>query len=398
MQRILLMVMDGLGIGELPDAEEYGDKGSNTLGNLANAAGELKLSNLELLGLGFLGDFKGIGRPYKPEGCYGKMAEVSKGKDTTSGHWEMMGIPFDTPFPVYTGGFPSEIILAFEEATGRKIIGNKPASGTEIIKELGSEHMKTGRPIIYTSADSVFQIAAHEDIIPLEDLYGMCETARGILQYPHNVGRVIARPFIGREGSFSRTPRRKDYSIPPFKKTVLEYLAEDGMEVISIGKVTDIFAGKGFTQAVPVSGNDDSLSKAVTAFKALKKGLVFATLVDFDTLYGHRNNPQGYAEALKDFDKRLPEIFELITEKDILLITADHGCDPTTPGTDHSREYVPLLVKGPALRKGINLGIRKSFSDLGATILDSFSLKKYAKGQHISGKSFWGEITMSQVK
>lgn len=398
MQRILLIVLDGLGIGKLPDAEEYGDKESNTLGNMANAAGELKLPNFELLGLGFLGDFKGIGRPDRPEGCYGKMAEVSKGKDTTSGHWEMMGIPVDTPFPVYINGFPSEIILAFEEATGRKIIGNKPASGTEIIKELGSEHMKTGRPIVYTSADSVFQIAAHEDIIPLEDLYSMCETARGILQYPHNVGRVIARPFIGREGSFSRTPRRKDYSLPPFKKTVLEYLVDDGMEVISIGKVKDIFAGKGFTQAVQVSGNDDSLSKAITAFKTLKRGLVFATLVDFDTLYGHRNNPQGYARALEDFDKRLPEIFELITEKDILLITADHGCDPTTPGTDHSREYVPLLVKGPALRKGINLGIRKSFSDLGATILDSFSLKKYAKGQQIPGNSFWGEINMFQVK
>lgn len=398
MQRILLIVLDGLGIGKLPDAEEYGDKESNTLGNMANAAGELKLPNFELLGLGFLGDFKGIGRPDRPEGCYGKMAEVSKGKDTTSGHWEMMGIPVDTPFPVYINGFPSEIILAFEEATGRKIIGNKPASGTEIIKELGSEHMKTGRPIVYTSADSVFQIAAHEDIIPLEDLYSMCETARGILQYPHNVGRVIARPFIGREGSFSRTPRRKDYSLPPFKKTVLEYLIDDGMEVISIGKAKDIFAGKGFTQAVQVSGNDDSLSKAITAFKTLKRGLVFATLVDFDTLYGHRNNPQGYARALEDFDKRLPEIFELITEKDILLITADHGCDPTTPGTDHSREYVPLLVKGPALKKGINLGIRKSFSDLGATILDSFSLKKYAKGQQIPGNSFWGEINMFQVK
>ncbi len=398
MQRILLIVLDGLGIGKLPDAEEYGDKESNTLGNMANAAGELKLPNFELLGLGFLGDFKGIGRPDRPEGCYGKMAEVSKGKDTTSGHWEMMGIPVDTPFPVYIDGFPSEIILAFEEATGRKIIGNKPASGTEIIKELGSEHMKTGRPIVYTSADSVFQIAAHEDIIPLEDLYSMCETARGILQYPHNVGRVIARPFIGREGSFSRTPRRKDYSLPPFKKTVLEYLVDDGMEVISIGKVKDIFAGKGFTQAVQVSGNDYSLSKAITAFKTLKRGLVFATLVDFDTLYGHRNNPQGYARALEDFDKRLPEIFELITEKDILLITADHGCDPTTPGTDHSREYVPLLVKGPALKKGINLGIRKSFSDLGATILDSFSLKKYAKGQQIPGNSFWGEINMLQVK
>ncbi len=392
MQRILLVVLDGLGIGELPDAGEYGDKASNTLGNMADTVGGLKLPNLESLGLGFLGDFKGVDRPDDPKGCYGKMAEASKGKDTTTGHWEMMGVHVGEPFPVYPNGFPSEIIDAFEKAIRRKILGNRPASGTEIIKELGPEHMKTGRPIVYTSADSVFQIAAHEDIIPLKELYRMCEIARDILQSPHNVCRVIARPFIGKEGSFLRTPRRRDYSISPFRKTVLEYLVEDGMDVISIGKVKDIFAGKGFTGLLQVSGNDDSISKTITSFKTLKNGLVFATLVDFDTLYGHRNNPQGYTKALEAFDKRLPEVFEIITEKNILMITADHGCDPTTPSTDHSREYVPLLVYGPALKAGINLGIRGSFSDIGATILDVFGIKKHAKGQRVSGKSFWGEI------
>jgi phosphopentomutase len=390
MQRILLVVLDGLGIGELPDAKDYRDKESNTLGNMASTVGGLKLPNLESLGLGFLGNFKGIGKPDRVKGCYGKMAETSKGKDTTTGHWEMMGVTVGKPFSVYPNGFPLEIIDAFEKAIGRKILGNKPASGTEIIKELGSEHMKTGRPIVYTSADSVFQIAAHEDIIPLKELYRMCEIARDILQSPHNVCRVIARPFIGKEGSFLRTPRRRDYSISPFRKTVLEYLVEDGMDVISIGKVKDIFAGKGFTGLLQVSGNDDSILKTITSFKTLKNGLVFATLVDFDTLYGHRNNPQGYTKALEAFDKRLPEVFKIITEKDILIITADHGCDPTTPSTDHSREYVPLLVYGPALKAGINLGIRGSFSDIGATILEVFGIE--SKGLQLSGTSFWGEI------
>jgi len=391
MQRVLLIVLDGLGIGELPDADEYGDKGSNTLRNMADAVGGLNLSNLESLGLGFLGEFKGIAMPSQLKGCYGKMAEASKAKDTTSGHWEMMGVIVDKPFPTYPDGFPGEIIDAFEKAIGRKVLGNKPASGTEIIKELGPEHMRTGSPIVYTSADSVFQIAAHEEIIPVEDLYRMCEIARGLLKYPYNIGRVIARPFVGRKGSFIRTPRRKDYSVSPFKKTVLEYLIEGGMDVISIGKVKDIFAGKGVTKTVLVSDNNDAISKTIMSFNAIKKGIVWVTLVDFDTLYGHRNDFQGYAKALEDFDKRLPEIFEIIKKDDLLIITADHGCDPTTPSTDHSREYVPLLVYGPAIKKGINLGLRKSFSDIGATILDAFELKK-----PVEGKSFRGEITNSQ--
>lgn len=391
MQKILLIVLDGLGIGELPDAGEYGDKGSNTLKNTADAVGGLNLPNLESLGLGFLGNFKGICRPDKVKGCYGKMTEISKGKDTTSGHWEMMGVTVEKPFPTYPNGFPSEIITAFENATGRKVLGNKPASGTEIIKEFGAEHMKTGRPIVYTSADSVFQIAAHEDIIPLEELYRICEKARGILKPPHNICRVIARPFTGKEGSFSRTPHRRDYSLPPFKKTVLEYMSEKGMEVVSIGKVKDVFAGKGFTKAVKVSGNEDSVKKTIASFKDIKTGIVFVTLGDFDTLYGHRNDPDGYAKALKDFDNNLPDIFKLFTEEDMLIITADHGCDPTTPSTDHSREYVPLLVYGPALRAGINLGTRESFSDIGSTILHAFGIGQTSDKQ-LSGKSFLKEI------
>jgi len=386
-RRILLIVIDGLGIGELPDAEEYGDRGSNTLSNMANTAGKLRLPNLESLGLGFLGDFKGIGRPPHLKGSYGKMAESSKAKDTTSGHWEIMGITVDKPFPTYPDGFPAEVIEPFEKTIGRKILGNKHASGTEIIKELGDLHMKTGSPIVYTSADSVFQIAAHEEIIPVKELYRMCKIAREILKPPHNVCRVIARPFIGKEGSFQRTPKRRDFSLPPPEKTALEYLVESGFKVISIGKVKDIFAGKGFTKAVSASKNEDIISEAFKEFNHLKSGLVFATLVDFDTLYGHRNDPHGFAKALEDFDRRLTELFRITSKDDILILTADHGCDPTTPSTDHSREYVPLLIYGPTLKNGINLGLRKSFSDIGATISDAFGIKASLKGE-----SFYKEV------
>ncbi len=344
---------------------------------------------MESLGLGLTGNFRNIRKPGRPMGCYGKMAEVSKGKDSTSGHWEIMGVPVDRPFPVYPEGFPPDIISAFEKAIGEKILGNKPASGTEIIKELGQEHLRTGKPIVYTSADSVFQIAAHEDVIPLEKLYEICETARGILKHPHNIGRVIARPFTGSKGSFTRTPRRKDFSVPPFNKTALEYLAENGLDTVSVGKVIDIFAGKGFTDSLSASGNDDSVSKAIVSFKAIKKGIVFVTLTDFDTLFGHRNDPAGYVKALEDFDKRLSEILSLISEKDMLVITADHGCDPTVPGTDHTREYVPLLVYSPSVNSGTGLGTRNSFSDAGASILDAFGIRTGL----VSGKSFWREIS-----
>jgi phosphopentomutase len=393
MQRVMLIVMDGLGIGELPDAGAYGDAGSNTLRHIAAAVRDLRVPCLESLGLGMLGEFQGIKRCGSPVGCYGRMAEASKAKDTTSGHWEMMGIKVERPFPTYPDGFPPEVIRDFENAIGRKVIGNRPASGTEIIRELGAEHIRTGYPIVYTSADSVFQIAAHKDVIPLKDLYKMCEVARAMLKYPHNVGRVIARPFTGKESAFIRTPERRDYSIPPFRKTVLEYLVDSGIEVVSVGKVKDIFAGRGFTKTIPVSGNDDSLTRALESFNALKKGLVFVTLVDFDTLYGHRNDPEGFARALKDFDTRLPEIMNATGSDDLLIITADHGCDPTTQGTDHTREYVPLLLYSPSIKKGINLGTRESFSDIGATILEVFELYEPLKKQAVSGNSFLKEIT-----
>jgi len=387
MNRLILIIIDSLGIGELPDAEEFGDKGSNTLRNIAKAVRGLSLPNLEALGLGLLGDFTGIKKSEKLIGSYGRMKEVSPAKDTTSGHWELMGVPVDRPFPTYPEGFPQEIINAFEKAIGRRILGNKPASGTEIIKELGHEHIKTGRPIVYTSADSVFQIAAHKDIIPVKGLYKMCETARKILQSPHNVCRVIARPFTGKLGNFVRTPERKDYSLPPPEKTALEYLVDKGLDVISIGKVKDIFAGKGFTKTVSVTGTDEGISKTIENFKGIKKGLIFTTLVDFDTLYGHRNDPHGYAKALEAFDARLPEVLEILGEQDFLILTADHGCDPTTPSTDHSREYVPLLVYGPSFKAGKDLGLRESFSDVGATILEAFDIKGTIKG-----KSFLREI------
>jgi phosphopentomutase len=386
-KRIFLIVMDGLGIGELPDAAAYGDSGSNTLKNMAAEVKGLSVQNLEMLGLGYLGNFYGIGKPEHVQGSFGKMAEASKAKDTTSGHWEMMGVIVKEPFPTYQRGFPREVIEIFEKAIGRKVLGNSPASGTEIIRELGPEHLKTGSPIVYTSADSVFQIAAHEDVIPEEELYEICKIARNILRYPHNVGRVIARPFRGHEGAFIRTPKRKDYSIPPFKETVLEYLVTAGINVVGIGKVKDIFAGKGFTQAVSSSGIDDSITKAVACFQSIEKGLVFVTLIDFDTLYGHRNDPQGFAHALEDFDKKLPEIMRVLNEDDLLILTADHGCDPTTKSTDHSREYVPLIVYNPVCGAGVDLGIRESFSDVGATILDAFQIEKI-----VEGKSFWKEI------
>jgi phosphopentomutase len=390
MRRVFLIVMDGLGIGELPDAKEYGDEGSNTLKNMAEAAGGLNLPNLEKLGLGNLGDFRGIAGTDEAAGCFGIMAEASKGKDSTTGHWEMMGVIVNEPFPTYPDGFPAGIIRRFEEETGRKVIGNIPASGTEIIKELGSEHIKTGKPIVYTSADSVFQIAAHEDVIPPDELYRMCELARDILQSPHNVSRVIARPFTGKEGSFKRTYRRRDFSLLPHKKTVLDHLSDRSIETVSIGKVRDLFAGKGFTESVKASGNEDLIDKAIDSFSKLDNGLVFVTLVDFDTLYGHRNDPEGYSKALCFFDEKLSDIFELITENDILILTADHGCDPTTESTDHSREYVPLIVYGPAIKRGTDLGLREQFSDIGATVLGYFGINH--KELLLPGKSFLDEI------
>jgi phosphopentomutase len=374
LRRALILVMDGMGVGEAPDAAAYGDIGSCTLGHLAEAVGGLDLPHLGLLGLGNIIPVKGVPPVAEPQAAHGKMQMRSAGKDTTSGHWEMMGVTLVKPFPVYPHGFPPEVIDAFQERTGRKALGNKVASGTEIIEELGREHLQTGSPIVYTSADSVFQIAAHEEIIPVPELYRICEIARRILTGKHAVGRVIARPFIGTPGHFQRTSRRHDISLPPPAPTLLDRLNDAGYQVTGVGKVYDVFAGHGVNLSLPVSGNMEIALKALGAFQDLDRGLVFATLVDFDMLYGHRNDPAGYAGALQEFDGFLPEILRSLGAGDILAITADHGNDPTTPSTDHSREYVPLLLAGPQVRPAA-IGTRQTMADLGATLASLFGVQ-----------------------
>ncbi len=372
--RATIIVIDSLGAGELPDADEYGDNGSNTLGNMARAVGGLKVSNLQKLGLGNIISIEGVPPQEKPLAAYGKMAEASAGKDTTTGHWEMSGIILDRPFPVFPHGFPAEIIAEFEAKIGRKTLANEVASGTEIIARLGEKHMRTGFPIVYTSADSVFQIAAHEEVIPVDELYKMCQMAREILTGDYAVGRVIARPFVGKPGAFKRTANRHDISIRPPRPTILDILRENGLAVMAVGKINDIFAGCGITESVHTEDNMDGVDKTMEFIRQCKKGLVFTNLVDFDSAFGHRNDPVGYAGALTEFDNRLPEILDLIGEDGILIITGDHGCDPTTKSTDHSREYVPLLVYGSKVKQGVNLGIRKSFSDIAATLAEVFDI------------------------
>ena len=389
LKKVILIILDACGIGELPDAHLYGDEGSNTIVNTAKAVGGLKLPNLEKLGLGNIEPIPGVNPQRDASGNYGKMAELSLGKDSTSGHWEIMGLVLEKSFPVYPDGFPPEIIESFEKAIGSKILGNKPASGTEIIKELGEEHVRTHRPIVYTSADSVFQIAAHEEIIPVNKLYQMCMIARKILTHEHGVARVIARPFMGEPGSFKRTERRKDFSLPPPEETVLDILKKNSIPVIGMGKIEDLFAGRGLTESIHTKNNSDGMDKLIGAMKKFEKGLLFINLVDFDMLWGHRNNPQAFASGLEYFDRRFPEILNLLGSDDLLIITADHGCDPTTPSTDHSREYVPLLVYGKSIKKGVNLGERKSFSDVGNTIAEIF---KVEGPEH--GESFLKEIKM----
>ncbi|MGQ9532856.1 MAG: phosphopentomutase [Desulfotomaculales bacterium] len=374
-QRVVLMVLDGVGVGELPDAGLYGDAGSNTLAHTARAVGGLNLPHLNRLGLGRIAPVAGLDPVPAPAGCYGRMAERSPGKDTMTGHWEMAGLILDRAFPVYPHGFPPEVIRPFEARIGRRVLGNRPASGTVIIEELGVEHLATGRPIVYTSADSVFQIAAHEGVIPVEELYRMCAIARELLVGEHAVGRVIARPFTGTPGAFRRTPRRRDFPLPPPRATLLDRLAAKGLDVVAVGKVCDIFAGRGITRAVPAAGNAELFTRTLEALSATRAGLVLTNLVDFDTLYGHRNDAAGFAAALEDFDRRLPELLGTLTGNDLLIITADHGCDPTTPGTDHSREYVPLLVHGPGLRAGVDLGTRETFADVGATVAEIFGVE-----------------------
>lgn len=387
MKKAIIVVLDSLGVGALPDADQYGDAGSNTLVNTAKQVNGLNLPNLERLGLGKIVDVLGVKVVERADASFGKMAAKSKGKDTTTGHWEIAGLQLDHPFPTYPNGFPDDLIGTFEQSIGRKTIGNKAASGTAIIEELGKEHMQTGSPIVYTSADSVFQIAAHEEVIPIEDLYKMCEIARALLQRGHGVGRVIARPFIGEPGSFERTARRKDYSLKPHKKTVLNYLSENKFEVVTIGKVKDIFAGEGITKSLPAKDNDENVDKLLQLMKEEFTGLIFTNLVDFDMHYGHRNDASGYAQALESFDRRVPEILRAVSDEDLLIFTADHGTDPTTESTDHSREYVPLLVYGNSLKADVDLGTRDTFADVAATIGDYFNI------QHdLSGQSFLKDI------
>jgi len=385
-ERVLLVILDSLGVGELPDAALYGDEGANTLGNLAVAVGGLHLPNLGRLGLGNIIDVQGTPPSPAPMAAFGRMAAQSSGKDTTTGHWEIAGLILEKPFPLYPNGFPQEVIQAFEKAIGRQVLGNKAASGTEIIQELGAEHLNTGFPIIYTSADSVFQIAAHEEIIPIDQLYAMCKTARELLTGPHGVARIIARPFLGQPGDFVRTPRRKDYSLKPPGKTVLNLLTEHHLEVIAVGKIKDIFAGEGISRAIASENNMEGVDRIVELLGTPYRGLVFVNLVDFDMLYGHRNDPTGYANALTEFDARLPEVLAAMKEGDAAIFTADHGCDPTTPGTDHTREYVPVLVYVKGAQGGTALGARKTFADVGATIGEIFGLN------WDTGKSFWQEV------
>lgn len=377
--RVILVVMDSVGIGELPDADKYGDQGSNTIGNIHKLMPNLRLNNLIQLGLG---NIEGAQIPStdQPLGAYGKALELSPGKDTTTGHWEMAGITLKQAFPTYPNAFPKELVEQFEKLIGMKCIGNEVASGTEIIARLGDEHVKTGCPIVYTSADSVFQIAAHEEVIPLERLYEMCILARKMLVGQHAVGRVIARPFLGSSGSYKRTPNRRDFSLLPISKTMLDVVKENSLEVMAVGKIEDIFAGIGVTDAVHTKSNMEGVDKTLDYMKTNKKGLIFTNLVDFDMHFGHRNDVEGYANALKEFDTRLPEIMNSMQDTDVLLITADHGCDPTTSSTDHSREYIPVLVYGKQIKPGVNIGVRHGFSDIAATILDLLELPLLTDG------------------
>lgn len=373
MKRVFLIVLDSVGIGEMPDAAEYGDAGSNTL-KAASKSPYFSMPNMRKLGY-FNIDGVEIGeKEAKPLGSFARMTEVSKGKDTTIGHWEIAGVISKTPLPTYPNGFPQEVLAEFSKKTGRGVLCNKPYSGTDVIRDYGEEHMKTGDLIVYTSADSVFQIAAHEEIVPVETLYEYCKAAREILQGEHGVGRVIARPFIGTPGNFTRTSRRHDYSLQPPKTTMLDALSKKGFDVLSVGKIIDIFAEKGITEYVRSDGNADGIDKTIEYMKKDFNGICFTNLVDYDMLYGHRNDVDGYAKALTYFDERLPELLAAMREEDILMITADHGCDPSTPSTDHSREYTPLLMVGKPIEAGVNYGTRKSFADISATILNYFGI------------------------
>lgn len=387
-KRICFIVLDSVGIGEAPDAASFGDTGSHTLGHILEQVPGLKLPNLQRLGLANIAPLPPLKPEASPTGYYGKMQEVSVGKDTMTGHWELMGLKIEVPFNTYPDGFPDELIEKFEKATGRKVIGNKPASGTEILVEYGEEQMKTGDWIVYTSADSVFQLAAHEDIIPLEELYSACEIARELTMAPEfSVGRVIARPYVGQPGSFTRTSNRHDYAVKPPEATVMNALADIGKDVIAVGKINDIFTGEGVTASYPTKSNEHGVEITIEQLRKPFDGLLFTNLVDFDSLYGHRRDPQGYGRALEVFDEALPEIISSLGDEDLLIISADHGNDPVHSGTDHTREYVPLLVYSPSLKQPDSLGIRTTFSDIAATLADNFGAKAPQYGT-----SFLGEL------
>ncbi|HEX8127622.1 MAG TPA: phosphopentomutase [Pyrinomonadaceae bacterium] len=386
--RIVLIVLDSLGMGEMPDAAAWGDAGSDTLGHIC-ASREVRLPNLQALGLGNVRPLAHVAPVASPRGSYGRCALQSNGKDTTTGHWEMAGIILDEAFPTYPEGFPADVLTRFVAETGVPgVLGNYPASGTEIIKELGAEHVRTGKPIVYTSADSVFQIAAHEEVIPVERLYEICQAARAILRGEHEVGRVIARPFTGTPGAFVRTENRHDYAVPPPRENLLVALSDAHLDVVCIGKIASIYDSLGATQDLKAKNNEQSIDQTIRALRDDgTRGLIFTNLVDFDMLYGHRRDVEGYARALEHFDARLPEIEAAMRERDLFILTADHGNDPTYRGTDHTREYVPLLTYGQRARAGVNLGTRRSLADMGQTVAENFNLKLAA------GESFLSDIT-----
>ncbi|OIK13631.1 phosphopentomutase [Bacillus sp. MUM 13] len=387
-KRIFVVVMDSVGIGEAPDADLFGDKGADTFGHIAEKMNGLNMPNLGKMGLSNIREIQGIQKAEQPIGYYTKMKEASSGKDTMTGHWEIMGLNISTPFRVFPNGFPELLINELEAKTGRSIIGNKPASGTEILDELGEDHMKTGALIVYTSADSVLQIAAHEEVVPLEELYKICEIAReATLKDEFKVGRVIARPFTGEPGNFKRTSNRHDYALKPFDRTVMNELKDAGLDVIAIGKISDIFDGEGVTESLRTVSNMDGMDKLVQTLDMDFTGMSFLNLVDFDALFGHRRDPIGYGKALEEFDARLPEVFEKLKEDDLLIITADHGNDPVAPGTDHTREYVPLLVYSKRFTNGKELAVRDTFADIGATVAANFDVK-----MPVYGKSILDEI------
>lgn len=389
-KRIALIVLDGAGIGEMPDAPEWGDAGSDTFGHVL-ASRDVKLPNLRRYGLGNIRPLQSVSPTDKPEGSYGRCALRSNGKDTTTGHWEMAGIILDQAFPTYPNGFPQSVIDHFiKETNVPGILGNIPASGTEIIKDLGTEHVNTGKPIVYTSADSVFQIAAHEGVIPLPRLYEICEIARRMLDGEHEVGRVIARPFLGEPGAFYRTENRHDYAVPPPRENLLVSLAGENLDVVCIGKIASIYDSSGVTQDLTAKNNQQSIDQTIHALQQDTRGLIFSNLVDFDMLYGHRRDTEGFAKALEHFDSRLPEIEAAMGSGDLMMITADHGNDPTFPGSDHTREYAPLLVYGKSARQGVNLGSRDSLADIGQTIASNFGLRLTA------GESFLSQVQLKQ--